>query len=269
MNNPARVSRLEIFRSPATKNNETTIGHIPHYPGLAAELHSSFPRSDFTFVVRCIQFLRILASFSDLIFIYRTNWILFIRKINLRNNITTLSPFGASRPPYKIEVVVGERVEIRDESRVLLVVFARLVAAAHNRPPSLLFFISRSSIYRKRESNPTINRIKCCSSRGKNKLLYIYVYLSRSSLSPFSSLFFFSQKTRFLSFSLDARRLIDPRDLERESPIARRPDQGYARPTLKRVTRETRTREKRRRHETAKEIPSGILRQGALRWPRR
>lgn len=49
-----------------------------------------------------------------------------------------------SSRPYKIEVVVSKRIEIRDESRVLLVVFARLVAAAHDRAPC--FYTSLSVV---------------------------------------------------------------------------------------------------------------------------
>jgi len=41
------------------------------------------------------------------------------------------------RAPYKIKVVVGERIKIRDESRVLLVMLARFVAAAHDRALSI------------------------------------------------------------------------------------------------------------------------------------
>lgn len=47
----------------------------------------------------------------------------------------TLSPF-VLRISYTIQVVVvSECIEIRDESRVLLVMLARLVAAAHDRAP--------------------------------------------------------------------------------------------------------------------------------------
>lgn len=50
------------------------------------------------------------------------------------------SSFAMRAFPYKIEiVVVSERVEIRDESRVLLVMLARLVAAAHDRAPPCFY----------------------------------------------------------------------------------------------------------------------------------
>lgn len=63
--------------------------------------------------------------------------------------------------PYKIEVVVvSERVKIRDESRVLLVVFARLVAAAHDRAPPCRFYRKNRIRIKVSPSSNLVRRVK-------------------------------------------------------------------------------------------------------------
>lgn len=118
----------------------------------------------------------------------------------------TLSPFVLrdTRFPYKIEIIViSERVEIRDESRVLLIMLARFITAAHDRAPPRRFY-RKNTVEENPSSQSCLQRVQA--------LLDFFLQTSYTILSfPLHE----------IAFSLSR---IDTYDLERESSIGL--DQG-------------------------------------------
>jgi hypothetical protein len=152
--------------------------------------------------------------------------------------------------PYKIKVVVGERIEICDESRVLFVVFTRFVAAAHDRALSITSAAFGCSLKLK------ILRYHMLGM----KFLFLQTYSRRtiglnSSRPVFSRLFISLLRCHLLFLSLSLRYCArSPRRGSRRSDTV---DQGYRDAAdLQEVTRLStqRASERRRRYETARRI---------------